>query len=74
MGDLDEDGEADFAYLAGTSLVCPHVSAAAALLLSINADLSPEEIRTVLRETAEDLGSPGVDDEFGAGLIGTLPP
>jgi len=67
-----------FAYyfFQGTSMATPHVSGVAALLISHgNADAnedgntSPDEIRAVLQETAEDLGAAGRDDTYGWGLV-----
>jgi len=55
--------------LAGTSMACPHVSSAIALMLQWNNSLTPAEIRARLIATAIDLGTPGRDDEFGAGLV-----
>ncbi len=53
----------------GTSFAAPHVSGAAALLLSLRPDLSPEEIRELLARGAKDLGSPGWDGATGFGLV-----
>lgn len=53
----------------GTSMASPHVSAAAALLLSQNPDLSPSEIQNILQSSARDLGPSGFDEEYGHGLI-----
>lgn len=53
----------------GTSMSAPQVSALAALLLSRNPDLTPKQIRSLLISTAKDLGSPGYDNNYGAGLI-----
>jgi hypothetical protein len=36
-------------------------------MLERNAALTPEELRATLMRTARDLGSPGRDDQFGAG-------
>ncbi|MGH9037068.1 MAG: S8 family peptidase, partial [Acidimicrobiia bacterium] len=58
-----------YARLSGTSMASPHVAAAAALLLSARPDLTPAEIQALLQTTAGDLGAPGTDSEFGAGLI-----
>lgn len=53
----------------GTSMACPHVTGVAALAKSINYDMNNEQIRQLLRDTAEDLGSPGKDIYYGYGLV-----
>jgi subtilisin family serine protease len=53
----------------GTSLSAPQVSGLAALILSRNPTLNPQQVRSLLRTTAKDLGTPGFDNSFGAGLI-----
>jgi filamentous hemagglutinin family protein len=53
----------------GTSVATAHVSGVAALLLERQPSLDPEAIRRILTTTAVDLGPPGRDDGFGAGLI-----
>ncbi len=53
----------------GTSMACPHVSAVAALCLSVNPDLSPAQLRSVLQSTAVDLGTGGRDNDYGFGLV-----
>ena len=55
--------------MAGTSMACPHVSGAIALMLQWNSTLTPTEVWERLNETAIDLGTPGRDDEFGVGLV-----
>ncbi|MGH8993464.1 MAG: S8 family serine peptidase [Acidimicrobiia bacterium] len=60
---------AGYAYLSGTSTATPHVSAAAALLLSARPDLSPAAVQSLLTGTADDLGPAGLDSEYGAGLV-----
>lgn len=49
----------------GTSMATPHVSGVAALISSMGVK-DPNEIRTILRKTATDLGAA---NRFGAGLI-----
>ena len=56
-------------YLSGTSMSCPFVAGAAALILSENPGMSPEEVKTQLEETAVDLGSTGFDSTFGYGRV-----
>ncbi len=53
----------------GTSMACPHVTGAAALLLRHYPSLNPEQVRQQLRMTAVDLGDPGFDDFYGHGRI-----
>ncbi|MDZ7346169.1 MAG: S8 family serine peptidase, partial [candidate division KSB1 bacterium] len=53
----------------GTSFSAPFVSAAAALLLSQRPNLSADAVRAVLVNSADDLGTPGWDDRFGAGRL-----
>jgi serine protease len=56
----------------GTSMAAPAVSATAALIIAsgiLGADPTPEAIEARLKATARDLGAPGVDQQYGAGLI-----
>lgn len=54
--------------VSGTSFATAHVSALAALLLEQAPSLTPADIRKAIVETAVDLGEPGRDEAFGAGL------
>jgi subtilisin family serine protease len=56
-------------YKTGTSMAAPHVSAAAALVLSLRPDLGPDAVASILFQTADDLGTPGWDPYFGYGLV-----
>ena len=53
----------------GTSFAVPHVAGVAALVLSINPELKPNEVIDILASTATDLGPPGRDEKFGYGLV-----
>jgi hypothetical protein len=58
-----------YAYFDGTSTACPHVSGVAALVWSHFPDKSSAEIRNALQQSAEDLGDPGRDVNYGFGLV-----
>lgn len=56
----------------GTSMAAPHVSGVAALIIAsgvLGRDPSPDAIEARLKATARDLGAPGYDRLYGAGLI-----
>lgn len=53
----------------GTSAACPQVSGIAALMLSVNPNLTEAQVRTILQQTASDLGASGFDNNFGFGLV-----
>ncbi len=59
----------DYWYFTGTSVASPHVAGVAALVKSIHPDYSPDDIKRVLQDTAEDLGDPGWDAQYGYGLV-----
>ena len=82
--DLTRDGEPDgirqgtfvetldgFCYCQkeGTSSAAPHVGAAAALLVASGLATTPAQVREALVSSALDLGDPGPDPIFGAGLV-----
>lgn len=60
-----------FSYLprTGTSQAAPHVSGVVTLMRQKNPDIEVNEIKQILMDTAQDLGSPGEDNDFGWGLI-----
>ncbi len=61
------DGGAYYCAEAGTSMAAPHVAAAAALLLSVQPDLSNSMVESILEGTARDIGLPTT--QAGAGLL-----
>lgn len=65
------DGVSSYTYgeFYGTSASTPHVAGAAALLLSYNSSLTPDELESILKITSVDLGESGMDNLFGAGKI-----
>jgi subtilisin family serine protease len=59
--------DAKYQMTSGTSFSAAYVSGLAALMLERNPQLKAIDVRTLLMSSAHDLGSPGRDDEFGAG-------
>jgi type VII secretion-associated serine protease mycosin len=55
--------------ISGTSQATPHVAGLAALIWSRNRDLTNEQVRALIRNTATDLGARGRDIQYGYGLI-----
>ncbi|MCZ6689830.1 MAG: S8 family serine peptidase [Planctomycetota bacterium] len=53
----------------GNSFSGPHVSGAAALVLSANPEIPAWRVKEILERTATDLGSKGKDTRTGAGLV-----
>ncbi len=51
----------------GTSFAAAYISGLAALMIERNPALKPEDVRSILTETAQDLGAAGRDDLYGAG-------
>lgn len=61
----------DFGYyfFQGTSMASPHVAGVAALVIAAGIADQPEDVKTVLQNSAEDLGTEGRDNNYGYGLI-----
>lgn len=58
-----------YEYYDGTSMATPHVSAVAALVWGAKPTATNAQIRTVLQQTAQDLGAAGRDVYYGFGLV-----
>ncbi|MBR3861474.1 MAG: S8 family serine peptidase [Oscillospiraceae bacterium] len=53
----------------GTSFATPLVSGAVAVLLGMDASLTPAQIREILAQSAVDRGEPGYDTAYGYGIL-----
>lgn len=58
--------------IAGTSMSAPHVTGLVALILSVNPDLTADQVKEIIYTTADDLGIPGKDAYFGYGRINAV--
>ncbi|HET9581606.1 MAG TPA: S8 family serine peptidase [Gemmatimonadota bacterium] len=58
-----------FTSVSGTSFATPMAAGVLAIMRSKNPQLTPEGAKTILLETARDLGAPGDDNETGRGMI-----
>ena len=68
--DGSELSNADYTpTFSGTSSSTPKVAGIVALMLSANPNLTPPQIKQILRDTADDIDAPGVDDKTGAGRV-----
>ncbi len=57
-------------FMDGTSMACPHVAGAAALLIAkAGGSMTPDAVRAALQNTATDLGAAGWDQYYGYGLV-----
>ena len=59
----------DYGTLSGTSMAAGFVAGAAALLFAAEPRVTNAQVRDILLRTATDIGEPGRDVTFGAGLI-----
>ena len=66
------DTTTGYGYYSGTSLSTPHVSGLAGLLFGKDPGLTNVQLRSIIENSAVDLGPQGVDAAFGHGRIDAL--
>lgn len=69
MGSLGYTPENYTEHFGGTSAACPQVAGVAALMLSVNPNLTNTEVKNALQKSATDLGPTGYDTTYGYGLL-----
>jgi len=58
-----------YGYSSGTSFAAPYVAGVAAAVLSSQPAFTNQELRELMRNTSEDLGEPGFDNNYGYGRV-----
>ncbi len=59
----------DYCNMSGTSMATPHVAGVAALVWSNCPELTNQQVRDRMNDTADDLGTMGWDEEYGWGIV-----
>lgn len=65
---VNSAGSPDYGYMSGTSMAAPHISGLVALMMSAGIT-GPDNILSLLKSTAVDLGPRGFDSEYGYGRV-----
>jgi subtilisin family serine protease len=58
-----------YGYKSGTSMASPHINGVVALMRQFSPDISVEEVKEIIYQTAYDLGDPGEDNSYGWGMV-----
>ena len=69
MGNLGYHAGNYTSTFGGTSAAAPQVSGVAALMLSVNPNLTEVQVRNILQQTATDMGTQGFDNTYGFGRL-----
>jgi subtilisin family serine protease len=60
---------ANYNYLSGTSMATPYVTGVAAVIMGNWPQLTSSQVASIIFQTADDLGAPGVDPVYGHGAV-----
>lgn len=66
---LSTDANGDYKRVLGTSYAAPLVSGTLALLISLNPEVPMKDLRQIILNSVQDLGTPGKDQAFGYGRL-----
>jgi len=58
-----------YAWSAGTSMAAPKVAGVAALIYAQNPGINPQQVESILMQTADPVGKPGFDPQLGHGIV-----
>ena len=67
--DYGRSATGSYELMSGTSAASPVVSAVAAMMFSVNPNLTSGQVRSLLRSTADDIGAAGKDNATGYGRV-----
>ncbi|RKZ28416.1 hypothetical protein DRQ36_10490, partial [bacterium] len=59
----------EYEYWNGTSMACPHITGAVALLLQLDSMLTHDSVKALIESSAVELGPAGKDSAFGSGRL-----
>jgi subtilisin family serine protease len=57
-----------YTTMSGTSMATPHIAGVVALVRQANPNLTSEQVKQIIYDTARDLGNPGEDNTYGNGV------
>jgi type VII secretion-associated serine protease mycosin len=67
-----DNGTLTYEYGNGTSASCPFVSGVAALIWSVNPNLTAAQVKQIIEDSSDDQGDPGWDEHYGYGRLNAL--